>query len=304
MLVTLFNILDYLDRLDNVVEQSTWIQATCPVCGGSLKISKNPTKHGAYACYTNNCHQKNGNLIRNKLYKKKPFSKSSAFKNKAKKVSTLVSLVEPIPIDTDASSFISDVTFTMPEQIRTQGKLFTYFDYGSFRMVRLDLKNPDGTKEKYIYPEYFNRNKYVKGLPSVIPDLPIYTDRYIQESMIFVEGEKVATIGQMLKLATATFPTFAFSEEALKKCAVLLKKQGVKNVLYLADNDEAGKHKAELICNYFWYNGIGTKAINLADVFTDFRRHKGFDLYDAYKAGLVTAENSTQVIENLLISDK
>ena len=70
----LFQILDYLPELEKygkVIEKSSWIQATCPICKGKLKISKNPSKYGAYACYTDNCHT--NNKIRNFLYKKRPF---------------------------------------------------------------------------------------------------------------------------------------------------------------------------------------------------------------------------------------
>lgn len=300
-----FQILDHLDELERygkVTNKPTWVQATCPICGGKLKINKNPSKYGAYACYTNNCQERPGNPIRQLLYKPLPFRPSTAFKAKTTKKPNLIEIVEPIYPKAEPANFLTRVPFTPPEQIRERNKIFTYFQYEGFRVVRLDAKLADGTKRKYMYPEYkLPTGAYVQGLPSRLENLPIYTSSYLQSAMIFAEGEKTATIGQKLGMATVTFPTFAFSERYIDTYAKELRLKGLTDVLYLEDNDDAGKKKAELVSTYFWKQGIATKVVNLVDLFTTCEAEQGFDLYDAYKRNLVTQENVTNVIEELLL---
>lgn len=299
-----FQILDHLDELEKygtVVKNPTWVEATCPICNGKLKISKNNSKYGAYACYTNNCHAKYDNPIRKLLYKKMPFGNSTAFKPVVAKKSGLVEIVEPKLTTASAKDFLTNVPFVLPEQVRVDNKLYTYFQYEGFRIVRLDAKLASGEKRKYMYPEYRLKNgDYVQGLPTTIENLPIYTSSYLQPAMVFAEGEKTATMGQKLGVATVTFPTFAFSEHYLAKYAKELRGKGLTDVLYLEDNDEAGKKKSGLVSKYFWKYDIATKVVNLVDLFTDCVDRRGFDLYDAYKLNLITKENVCGVIEELL----
>lgn len=299
-----FQILDHLDDLERygkVINKPTWVQATCPICGGKLKISKNPSRYGAYACYTNNCQERHGNLIRQLLHKPLPFRASSAFKPKTFKKSNLVEIITPIAPKANPTDFLTKIPFTPPEQLRQHNKILTYFQYEGFRVVRLDAKLADGTKRKYMYPEYqLPTGTYVQGLPSKLENLPIYTSSYLQSAMIFAEGEKTATIGQKLGMATVTFPTFAFSERYIDTYAKQLRAKGLTDVLYLEDNDDAGRKKADLVSSYFWKQGIGTKVVNLVNLFSTYETEQGFDLYDAYKRNLVNQENVPKVIEELL----
>lgn len=299
-----FQILDHLDKLEKygkVTEKPTWVLATCPVCSGKLKINKNPLKYGAYACYTDNCHEKVGNPIRKLLYTKLPFAESTAFKITPTRSIKLVELVDPVPIKANPVSFLTTIPFTPPSQIRERNRVFTYFDYDGFRVVRLDARLADGTRRKYIYPEYQDfTGEFVRGLPTQLDSIPIYTISYLQPAMVFAEGEKTATIGQKLGIATVTFPTFAFSERYIDIYARELSSKGLTDVLYLEDNDSAGKKKASLVSTYFWKHGIGTKSVNLVDLFPDKKCCSGFDLYDAYKADLVTPGNVESIIEELI----
>lgn len=293
-----FQILDYIHELEKygeVINNPSWVLATCPICKGKLKISKNPYKYGAYACYTDNCHEKN--KIRNLLYAPKPFQPSRAFKLKSKPIKRLSIIVKPKPINTSISNFLTDRTFIKPVQESSSNKVITYFNYDSFRVVRVDYIDSSGQHSKYIYPEYQLLNgHYIQGIPSKIPDIPLYNSSYLQDCMVFVEGEKVATIGQKLGLAAVTFPAFAFSEQHIAKYAGNLRAKGLTNVLYLADNDVPGKHKGELISHIFWDRDINTTVLNLTDLYTDYQDIAGFDLYDAYKYGLI---NKTNIVDEL-----
>jgi hypothetical protein len=298
-----FNILDCLKTLETygpVTENSTWIEATCPVCGGKLKITKNPSKLGAYGCYTNECHR--DSKIRNVLYRKMPFRPSKAFTITKTKTVKLAEIISPIAVKATAKSFLTDVKFIAPKQEKLEdGKTYTYFLYEGFRVVRLDTIDSEGNSKKYIHPEYLPNpdGEYIKGIPSNLSYPPIYRDIYIQSSMVFVEGEKTATVAQYMGLAAATLPTMAYSEKPIEIYAKYLAAKGVENVLYLMDNDIPGKHKATLFRNAFNKYGIGCNVINLAsDIYKEYKDWGGFDLCDAYNQYLVN--NVEEFIDSIL----
>lgn len=306
--MALFQILDCLEELERygqVKHYSTWILATCPICQGKLKINKNSASYGAYACYTDECHKKPGYPIRQLLHRPTPFRQSTVFRPKETKRKALVEIIDEKPPTARPKDFLTDRPYTPPLQIKERNKVTTYFQYEGFRVVRLDTREADGSRRKYIFPEYSLPNgEFVKGLPTRLCSIPIYTSSYLQGAMVFGEGEKVATIGQKLGLATATFPSFAFSERYLVQYARELKSRGLTDVLYLEDNDVPGRKKAQLICNYFWKEGIGTKAVNLVEFFPEYRNESGFDLYDAFQQKLITPDNVQQVLDKCLELDK
>lgn len=298
-----FQILDYLDELEkygDVKHYQTWVHATCPVCNGKLKISKSPVKYGAYACYSDECHLKYGNPIRQSLYRPSPFRQSTLFTPKAPKAQKLIEIVKSVPFDTDVDNLLTTVKYEPPHQVRQKLQVFTYFNYECFRVVRRDYIE-NGKKEKEFWQEYRLPNgEYAKGLPTRLDSLPVYTAHYLQPAMVFAEGEKSATIGQKLGIAAATFPSFAYSEFHLAKYAQQLKEKGLTNVLYLEDNDDVGHKKGAMVTAYLWKQGIGAKSVNLAKLFPKYLSVKGFDLYDAYREKLITPENTESILEELV----
>lgn len=299
-----FNILDYIDQLTDygdIEKHPTWILATCPICKGKLKINTTTSKYGAYCCYTNSCHSLHPNPIRNLFYKRTSFNQKSPF-HSSTPIKRLVDLVKPININTEPTSFLTKEKFTPPVQVREEGKTFTYFDYEDFQVVRLDRKLSDGSRKKYLYPEYVDKDteEVVQGTPETFTKLPVYKSQYVQESILFLEGEKCATIGQKLGLASITFPTFVFSDRYLDRFIYKLTSLGVKNVLFLIDNDQVGVNKGVEVCKYFWKYRIPANYFNLTNIFTDYADIPGFDLYDAYKKKLITKENTLTVLEQVL----
>lgn len=291
-------ILDYLDKLNIIKKYPTWILAECPVCGGTLKISVGGVKNGAYACYTNECHKHQDNLIRKKLYNpNSPFNTKkyiSPFQSKS-----LINVVKTIDIDSTLKpiNFLTIQKFIKPKQSRENDTITTYFDYLDFHVVRVDDKDSKGNKIKYFYPLQSNG---VKEIPSSFNNLPVYRLSYIQPDILFVEGEKCATIAQYLGLSAITFPAFLFAERYLDRSCAKLAELGVKNVLYLRDNDTPGEHKANSVSNYLSNNQIGNKIVNVADLYPQFKDIKGFDLYDLYKQKILTTSTKLNFLDKCL----
>lgn len=294
-----FQILDYLDKLDIVKEYPSWVLVVCPVCGGKLKISK-AAKYGAYSCVSNWCEKQDKNLIRKKLYNKNSIFSSNVFSNN-KTYSNLVKVVKSIKLDTDiqANTFLTTAQFKFLKQIRNDTTITSYFDYIDFQIVRVD--NKDKSIQKYFYPLYIDSTgKEVKEIPNKLTSLPIYRTEYIQSNLIFVEGEKCAYIGQYLGLAAITFANFIFSDRYIDRYAKKLYELGVRNVIYLQDNDTTGLHKSKQVCNYFNKNKIATKNVNLTTIFTEYKDVQGFDLFDLYKRGRLNKKNVLDFVKKCL----
>lgn len=296
-----FNILDYLEELaryGTVKELSTWVACTCPICGGKLKISKS-AKYGSYACYSNACHEQNPNPIRRLLYRPTSFNQRTAF-TAALRAATLQEIVEPRPIRAEAADFQTSIAFSAPKQLRYPDKLYTYFEYQDFRITRLDTL-VDGQREKHLFPEYRDaQGKYCVGVPPTLAQLPLYRLEYLQPNIVFVEGEKCAATAQRLGIAGLTLPTFATSGRYLDRFLEKMVRQGVQNVLVLADNDVVGQRKAQELCKIFWKYGAGAAAHNLTRAFPHFSNETGIDLYDFYHKRLITVDNATTILARLL----
>jgi hypothetical protein len=297
-----FNILDCLEKLGeygDVTDRGTWISAKCPICNGILKISKS-SKYGSYACYTNECHRQNPNPIRQLLYIRNSFNRRTSF-DYYKPLISLEEIVEPLYFTGTSSELLSTVPYIEPIKVEGENKRYTYYDYGEFRVVRLDvyLDNPEKTK-KYIYPEYFNKTtqEFIKGTPD-FTSLPIYLAKYLQPTVVFVEGEKCADIAHKLGIAAITFPT-SLSDIYLPRVMRQLYLSGIRNVLFLPDNDVIGFNKVSKLEKHCWKNNICTKRYYLTDSFTEFSNEDGFDLYDAVDRKLISAENLSRYLDVFL----
>lgn len=289
-----FNILDYIKELEKygeVTEKNTWLQATCPVCRGKLKISRS-SKYGSYACYSDECHKKEGNLIYRLLYRKTAFNQPTAFTYSQPK-RELVELVKPLRFEANTVDFFSTQTYIPP----TQENHFTYFQYDSFVMVRLDLPG----KDKYMYPEYLDTStgEYVKGIPQ-LENIPVYQNKYIQENLFILEGEKTTDAAYRLGLAAITLPTFAQTPTYLARIFKELKRKKVRNICLLPDNDAVGLRKAIELEKYCWKYGIATKQYRLTNYFTSFSNWKGFDLANCLELGLIDESNVFEVMDKVL----
>lgn len=291
-----FNILDSLEKLEDVKINPSWIIAKCPVCGGKLKIANTAYKKGAYACYTEECH-KGENKIRKLLY---PFSYTSSppqFKRQSYRLNPLVDVVTPIPISCTPDLFLTNIPYKKPDQVRTSDLIITYFNYGDFRVTRYDHRD----KPKDLYPEYYNPStkEWIKGIPSKLTHLAIYKREYLEnKNIVMLEGEKCVTIAHKLGIAGITFQSHVYNDLYLDRYMKKLS-ETIDNILVIADNDVAGIDKAKKICNYSWKHGIGSKYVNLTQLFTDYQDESGFDIADAYSYKLINKDNVGEVIDKV-----
>lgn len=298
----MFKILDYLGKLQNVKNHSTWYEATCPVCSGKLKISRAFPKEGSYACYTGYCHElktsKGINLIRKALEDTSPFRQySSHFKQPRIFQSSMALKPVPIHISTELS-LLSKVPYVRPRVELEESKRTIYFDYGEFQLVRVETVLGEITS-KYVYPIHYrdNSNFYHKGLPAVV-QMPFYRKEYIAPDLLIVEGEKCASLCQKLGLSCISVYTPYASSYMLDNLMAKLYTEQVRNVVYLEDNDIPGKTKAFKLLDSAWKAGIAANSINVTDIYTVYKDCQGFDIVDLYMEDCIDdAEDILHLIE-------
>lgn len=264
-------ILDYLDKLMNVHQHSTWLQAKCPVCDGKLKISLNSYNYGSYACYSNSCHDKHGrNLIREVIFRKTPFRKSGIFaykhpKNKIIKYEVIRN--RPWTLTT-LEQYKTDEAYIAPKLLNNT-VIYTYSD--TFKVIRIAMD--DGSKL------FSFRNKVDNVWEKGYTTYPtVYAEKYIQSHVFVVEGEKCADVLHKLGYAAISLPAAFRKHGAIEVVLKYLASRGVKSCLYLRDNDDVGLRDAKTFMHTAWKNNIDCKIENPAEFYnTDAC---GFDIAD------------------------
>lgn len=292
----MFKITEYLDKLHNVKHHLTWGQAECPVCQGTLKFSKSGGKQDSYACYTNYCHEKRNeygvNLIKQKLAPFNGFSQSTQFSNHTYFKSDVKLMPIPLYV-TDQVNLLSDVIYERPivhtNIERSERKII--FSYKQFVAVRVERYTHEGYS-KYFYPLHpsdvaLKGRVMDKGLPDIENLSVIYREDYIQPDIILVEGEKCASTLQKLGYAAISVYTSFISSMTLSGVLRDLKDKGVRNIIFLSDNDTSGQHKAHMFEEYAWHQNINLTNINLVDIYPEFKECQGFDVADLYVEGYI-----------------
>ncbi len=97
--------------------------------------------------------------------------------------------------------------------------------------------------------------------------------------MVFVEGEKVASYLQELGINAVSFPSFVYQQSYLAKFLRCLSYK-VKNIIYLEDNDDTGKQKAQKFLHEAWKSGINASSYNIAQLLGR-GAEKNYDAADA-----------------------
>jgi hypothetical protein len=283
----MFQILKYLHKLENVSSHRSWILADCPICGeNKLKIVSEGTKRGAYSCYSSSqCHllRKEGtgyqpSLIADKLQEGefRPLCSSSP---RQIRIPKLQDIVTPLPLDLtqiDVTQFFSDLPYEAPWSITNEsGDKVTIYRYLDFELVRIDPHD----KKKFFYFRIKKSGNWVNEVPTTFKHVPVYRSNYLQHSVIFCEGEKVASYLQELQLASASFPSFVYQQSYLAKFLRCLSYK-VKNIIYLEDNDDTGKQKAQKFLQEAWKSGISASSYNIAELLGR-GAEKNYDAADA-----------------------
>jgi hypothetical protein len=282
-----FLILKYLHKLKNVSNHRSWILADCPICGEhKLKIVAEGAKKGAYSCYSSSqCHllRKEGtgyqpSLIAAKLQEGefRPHRSSSP---RQIRIPKLQDIVTPIPLDLsqiDVTQFFSDLPYKAPWTSKNEsGDKVTIYRYDDFELVRIDPHD----KKKFFYFRIKKFGDWVNEVPTTFKHIPVYRSEYLQHSVIFCEGEKVASYLQELQLNAVSFPSFVYQQSYLAKFLRCLSYK-VKNIIYLEDNDGVGKAKAQKFLHEAWKSGIFATSYNIAELLGR-GAEKNYDAADA-----------------------
>lgn len=297
----MFKILNHLDKLENVKHHLTWGSADCPVCGGKLKFSKSGYKANSYACYTGNCHAiKNEfgvNRIKAKLQVYSPFRNGSSFKHSNIFSSSVQLLEMPVRI-VDELDLVSNVEYVAPRRhVTKDNKRYIYFEYDAFTYVRVETITDEGA-DKYFYPTYINsKGISVRGMP-LDSGLPIYRTQYLQRDVLAVEGEKCAAFLQKLGLAAICINTAFVSDMTLTDIMQEMKNRGVRNILYLPDNDYSGETKANKIMQAAWKVELNAEILNLVDFYVEYAELQGFDIVDLFIKNRIASKEDVLKIVN------
>ena len=286
-----FQILNYLPKLENVENHRSWILADCPICGEhKLKIVAEGTKKGAYSCYSSSqCHllRKEGtgyqpSLIADKLQQGEFRPRRSNSHLRQIKLPPLRDIVKPLELnlqETDNAQFFSDLPYKAPWSSKNEsGDKVTIYRYLDFQLIRID-PSPHKHEKKFFYFRIKKSGNWVNEVPTTFKHVPVYHSDYLQHSIIFCEGEKVASYLQELQLAAVSFPSFVYQQSYLAKFLRCLSYK-VKNIIYLEDNDETGKQKAQKFLQEAWKSGINASSYNIAELLGR-GAEKNYDAADA-----------------------
>ena len=270
----MFDILDHLDKLENVEEYHTWIKASCPECGGKLKISK---QNSSYACYTNLCHENKDsygyNAVRRQLT---PYSQR---KQKLKRY-TKIEIVTPNYFQPRKEDLYELSSNFYPLTSYTE-KGNTVFPYKEFEAVR--------TPSKEIF---LRHHKDTLGIPTKLEHPYIYPTNPITSKVVaVVEGEKCADVCTEHSMWAYTLPCFAYNMNGTNVLANVFKEAGVEKVIIFADNDIPGAQKASKIERALWSKGLATHLV----VFDSYRQ--GYDIADYLQ------ENSWTTLASRLLGE-
>lgn len=289
-------ILQHLDELTILSNNTTWIKAVCPACNEpKLKINK---LSGAYSCYANECqgHDLASNKIRELLNRQSVF-KSTVFKVPARKYLNLSITVSSNPITASLSSFLSTQEYIPPKCNKTADKKYTYYKYSDkFTNIRCDT-----SEGKFFSPQWTeSTGDVIVSIPaSLVSEHSIYQSRYLQPSIVIVEGEKSATTLQYLGIAGISFVSAIYSNNYLNRFIYFLKTTyNIQSVIVLSDNDSIGTKKGTDVLHYCWHNGIEAGILNIATLFEEYKDVAGFDVYDAVRLKLVNRNNILDILNH------
>jgi hypothetical protein len=206
-------------------------------------------------------------------------------------------LETPIKI-VDELDLISNVEYIPPRRhVTRENKRYIYFEYDAFTYVRVETITEEGA-DKYFYPTYINSKGHsVQGMP-LDSGLPVYRTQYLQRDVLVVEGEKCASFLQKLGLAAICINIAFVSDMTLSDIMEELKTRGVKNILYLPDNDYSGEVKANKIMQAAWKARLSADILNLVDFYVEYADLQGFDIVDLFmKNRIASKEDVLEIID-------
>lgn len=278
-----FEILDYLDRLQEHKHTATQIKYICPVCGGNnLAVNINS---GRWKCWDGCDNFDVKKAIVPELYGNRfaavdrfePAEKTRDYPIPIKL--TEVNLAKPVGKLFDSSHF----PHIIHDNKQLNKTIFVYDD--CHRMVRWD--NADG---KVLVPYYLSETRnigeykaqWIKGVDGAWK--PFVPSQNTEGIYIGVEGEKCVEAVVQKEITAFTFATHCWSHDSMVYALNYLKNlQGFKGILYVGDNDRAGRGKAHKVSLAARDCGIPHLIINIIDLWyyvSDERCPSSADLAD------------------------
>lgn len=261
--------------MENLENHKTWLLADCPICGEhKLKIVTEGKKYGAFACYSNReCHKlrKEGtgyqpSLIAAKLQEGEFRGRRPSSAPRQIRIPKLVDIVTPLPLnlaEIDANQFFSAQTYEAPwTSTNESGDKVTIYRYDDFQLVRID---PHDKKKFFYFRIKKDNGEWSNEVPTKFSHVPVYKSCYLGTHVVFTEGEKVASYLQELGINAVSFPSFVYQQSFLAKFLRCLSWK-IKNIIYLEDNDETGKQKAQKFLHEAWKSGINASSYNIAEL--------------------------------------
>ena len=240
-----FDIRDYSDRLAPTKRKHRY---ECPVCGGhSLTINQ---KTGAYKCWSNECDSKDiREEIAPELFNSSNSStySRSQFKRKPKPPAPTPAPT-PAPIPPGEIELATLPYSPTPSQPINRGRYTEIkYPYSPTQWV-LRKQNSDGFKLTLPYHTTSN-GKVVcgKGDSQWQPYRWNEVLQYgVGKWVLGAEGEKDTDNSRIaLEFVTFTFQGASWGEDSLLSAANQIKNAGIAGIIYLPDNDDAGRKKAE-----------------------------------------------------------
>lgn len=260
-------LLDNLDKLTVINQTSSYIKCVCPVClNPSLKISLSNHAYGAYRCYDNYCDPKDIRgaigLLDTKNFHLSPYKQQisrsvytdNQLTKKIESAKPVIVLPETEFIRCDDYQPIISTT----RNFVNGSKKSTIYPYSSHqRVYRLDhIEPPD---KKQIYLQYLDETgAWQVGNGS--HTWPVYANgldlTHPGNTVLFTEGEKCTEyVKENYGIACVTAAAPCFQLDYLYKIFYLFfgTNKNIQQLVVVPDNDDPGKHKAEIVQKVCWY---------------------------------------------------
>ena len=242
-----FSILDHIDKLTAAKEQGKYF---CPICNGhNLSIDQ---KSGAYKCW-NGCDCKD---IREALA---PWSERNGQQNTRviyRKAKPKTPRPTPLP-DQFVLATLPEVPADIPQRKSRRdsqhGEVWEllYIYSPELEVLRTEWANSSKRKgyDKTVIPYHLDsEGEILKGKGN--NSWPMYRElealqHGIGKWVLLPEGESCVEICRWLQMIGITFQGADWSEETIHSGMLRLKEEGITGVVYLPDNDDTGRRKAD-----------------------------------------------------------
>lgn len=261
----MFDIRDYIEKLEIAKESNTQWKCICPICkDNNLAISKT---NGAYKCFSNFCDNKE---IRNILSPPNSiFVKKKVF-------------IEVKPL-------IFDIQVKLPYQVATIKSNINYcykennkiiYIYDQYHKIERVI---DKSGKKVFYPKYFDKEQreWYYGVDQPFKPYKPFDKILSGDTLVIVEGEKCAYTLSLLGIGSLTFRSYK-QEDIISNLNYIYKYFNIEKFIYITDNDITGIKKAYIVKDIINKIYRQCTIIEIKELYNIFNLpcNQGDDIYD------------------------